>query len=154
MERFRADGHLTEESLDFLAASQPMNSLARLEISEHLSFCDMCLQRYSEKLTPQALLVPEVSCLQTLWARTRAERLRLAAGRYTAAVAAVALALTLLWTAPAIQFENRVRPAAAEPGVLQTWTQDLNSALDQAIGRFSGLMDGLGHTFSLGGYPS
>lgn len=45
MERFRADGHLTDEALLALIRQEEQSELERLEIAEHLAFCDACLQR-------------------------------------------------------------------------------------------------------------
>ena len=91
---FREDGHLCDEALAALARSEDcFDELERLEIAEHLAFCDFCLQRYAAALEDGALLVPERSCQRTLWARIRSRALRLAVSRYATAVAAVTLAL-------------------------------------------------------------
>lgn len=58
MERFRDDGHLTDEALSALIQQVPMGELERLEIAEHLAFCDICLQRYTTLLTDAPLLTP------------------------------------------------------------------------------------------------
>ena len=46
MKLFRDDGHLTDEALTALAG-ESLDDLSRLEIAEHLAFCDLCLQRYT-----------------------------------------------------------------------------------------------------------
>ena len=43
MERFHTDGHLTDEALAALIRDGRPDELSRLEIAEHLSFCDVCL---------------------------------------------------------------------------------------------------------------
>ena len=55
MERFRADGHLTDEALLALIRQEDQSELERLEIAEHLAFCDACLQRYTDLLAEDAL---------------------------------------------------------------------------------------------------
>ena len=45
MEQFDCGGHLTDEVLLCLIREAPMDELARLEIAEHLAYCDICLQR-------------------------------------------------------------------------------------------------------------
>ena len=44
---FAPDGHLTDCAFDDLLHSEP-DELARLEIAEHLAFCDHCTERYTE----------------------------------------------------------------------------------------------------------
>ena len=76
MERFRADGHLTDEALLALIRQEDQSELERLEIAEHLAFCDACLQRYTDLLAEDALLIPSRSCQQTLWQRLRVRAVR------------------------------------------------------------------------------
>ena len=45
MDIFRHDGHLTDGALAALAAGEPLDEAARLEIAEHLAYCDLCLLR-------------------------------------------------------------------------------------------------------------
>lgn len=98
MERFRADGHLTDEALEALIHGVETEPLGRLELAEHLSFCDLCLQRYTDRLTGGSLLTPEHSCRNSLWRRLRQRTLRVLTSRYATAAAAVALALSMVWS--------------------------------------------------------
>ena len=59
MELFQEDGHLTQYALDALVQDLPLDELSRLEIAEHLSFCDACVDRYSQALENCLLLTPE-----------------------------------------------------------------------------------------------
>ena len=52
-ELFTADGHLTDLAFKLLIDEQ-LDSLQSLEVSEHLSFCDRCLERYTEILCSDA----------------------------------------------------------------------------------------------------
>lgn len=97
MERFRDDGHLTDEALSALVQQAPLGELERLEIAEHLAFCDDCLQRYTLLLTDTPCF-HRSSCRETLWVRLRRRSIRLVTSRYATAAAAVVLALTLLWS--------------------------------------------------------
>ena len=55
---FREDGHLSDRALAALAQSEDrFDELERLEIAEHLAFCDECLQRYTLALEGGDLLV-------------------------------------------------------------------------------------------------
>ena len=144
MERFRADGHLTNEALAALVRDDSLDELSRLEIAEHLSFCDACLQRYTDLLCGTELLTPERSCQRTLWARVRTRTLRLVTSRYATAAAAVTLALTMLWGGREIQFTHpalpELRPAAAE---LRAWPERWNDALSETLSDVTDFFDGL-----------
>ena len=144
MERFRADGHLTNEALAALVRDDSLDELGRLEVAEHLSFCDVCLQRYTDLLCGAELLTPERSCQKTLWARVRTRTLRLVTSRYATAAAAVTLALTMLWGGREIQFTHpalpELRPAAAE---LRAWPERWNDALSETLSDVTDFFDGL-----------
>ena len=45
---FRPDGHLTDAALTALVRGDCLEELDRLELAEHLAYCDQCLQRYTE----------------------------------------------------------------------------------------------------------
>ena len=66
MDIFRYDGHLTDEALAALVTGESLDETARLEMAEHLAFCDLCLQRYTDALTGTELLTPEHSCRESL----------------------------------------------------------------------------------------
>lgn len=144
MERFRTDGHLTNEALAALVRDDSLDELGRLEIAEHLSFCDLCLQRYTDLLCGAELLAPERSCQKALWARVRTRTLRLVTSRYATAAAAVTLALTMLWGGREIQFTHpalpELRPAAAE---LRAWPERWNDALSETLSDVTDFFDGL-----------
>lgn len=138
MEVFRLDGHLTDEALTALAQGGDLDELERLEIAEHLSFCDLCLQRYTDALTDVPLLTPQRACREALWRRIRLQALQLITSRYATAAAAVALALTVVWGSgtPAPTQPPEERPALSQRVHLHlSWW---NTSLDQAV---SGISD-------------
>lgn len=146
MERFRPDGHLTDDALTALVQTQELGQLGRLEIAEHLSYCNLCLQRYTEALTCIPLLTPDQSCQTSIWRRIRSRAIRMITSRYATAAAAVALALTLLWSdtsfAGRLQArwdqENRAPEAHQAFQILpEEWTRSLNGLLTG----FQGLFD-------------
>lgn len=150
MDIFRVDGHLTDEALSALVQGGIADELVRLEAAEHLSFCDWCLQRYTDALAGTELLTPERSCRRTVQNRIRSRALRLITSRYATAAAAVALALTLIWggdpAAFAERFSARTEPhdyTAAER--FDGWTERWNDTLSQTMAHVSGFLDGLGH---------
>ena len=149
MERFHTDGHLTDEALAALIRDGRPDELSRLEIAEHLSFCDVCLQRYTDLLSGTTLLEPERSCSETLWVRVRMRTLRLVTSRYATAAAAVALALTLIWGGDPAAFAERFSVSAgtrdyAVAERFDGWTERWNDTLSQTIAHVSGFLDGLG----------
>lgn len=143
MDIFRHDGHLTDAALAALAAGGPLDETTRLEIAEHLAFCDLCLQRYTDALAGTELLAPEQSCRESLWRRIRARSARLFLNRYAAAAAAVALALTMLWGSAGITLPEGLPLPEDRPTVsdgLRKW----NESLDNAMSGVNDFFDGLG----------
>lgn len=149
MDIFRHDGHLTDEALTALVTGKPLDETARLEMAEHLAFCDLCLQRYTDALTGTELLTPEHSCRESLWRRIRARAARLFLNRYAAAAAAVALALTMLWGSAGVTLPEGLplpernplpedRPSVSDG--LRKW----NESLDSAMSGLNDFFDGLG----------
>ena len=145
MELFDPAGHLTDGALLALAHEEVPDELARLEMAEHLAYCDQCLHRYTALLAEAPLLTPAHSGRESLWRRVRARTLRLLASRYATAVAAVALALTVLWGSAAVPLPKR--PSLPEvPQRLQSWPQRWSDSLDGALSRFNDMFDDLGGT--------
>lgn len=139
---FRDDGHLNDAALLALVQEQPLDELSRLEIAEHLTYCDSCLQRYTDLLADTALDTPRNSCRETLWPQIRLRAARLFSQRYAAAVAAVALALTLLWGSAHPAFtevkETFEKPEVPYSEVLQSrW----DGAMEHTATWLSGLID-------------
>ena len=145
MELFDPAGHLTDGALLALAHEEVPDELARLEMAEHLAYCDQCLHRYTALLAEAPLLTPAHSCRESLWRRVRARTLRLLTSRYATAAAAVALALTVLWGSAAVPLPKR--PSLLEvPQRLQSWPQRWSDSLDGALSRFNDMFDDLGGT--------
>ena len=145
MELFDPSGHLTDNALLTLSRDEIPDELARLEMAEHLAYCDQCLQRYTDLLAETPLLTPAHSCRESLWRRIRARTLRILTSRYATAAAAVALALTVLWGSAAVPISKR--PSLAEvPQRLQSWPQRWSDSLDGTLSRFNDMFDDLGGT--------
>lgn len=94
MKLFCETGCLTDEALRAVRDGA-LDETARLEASEHMSFCDACLLRYTDLLTDDVLVAPPAPLAPTVMRRIRGRTLRVAVNRYArvAAVAALALAL-------------------------------------------------------------
>ena len=89
---FRPDGHLTDAALTALVRGGCLEELDRLELAEHLAYCDQCLQRYTELLSEGPMLTPARSCRESLRRRIRQRAVQLGVSRYATAAAAVTLA--------------------------------------------------------------
>ena len=86
---FRPDGHLTDAALTALVRGDCLEELDRLELAEHLAYCDQCLQRYTELLSEGPMLTPARSCRESLRRRIRQRAVQLGVSRYATAAAAV-----------------------------------------------------------------
>ena len=80
MELFQEDGHLTQYALDALVQNLPLDELSRLEIAEHLSFCDACVDRYSQALENCLLLTPEQPVAPSVMQRLRQRAIKVFSG--------------------------------------------------------------------------
>lgn len=96
MELFCETGCLTDAALRAVLDGT-LNETERLEVSEHMSFCDRCLVRYTDMLTEDTLQSPEKPIAPTVLQRIRQRALRVAVNRYTR-VAAVAVLAMALWS--------------------------------------------------------
>lgn len=143
MNLFRDDGHLTDEALAALSG-ETLDELSRLEIAEHLAFCDVCLQRYTLALETQPLLTPERTCRESVLRRIRQRALHVVTSRYATAAAAVALALTVVWGSgallpPADRLEQTAAPQELSD---HSWAQRWSDALDQVVSGWNTWLNG------------
>ena len=141
MEIFRHDGHLTDGALAALVAREPLDETDRLEIAEHLAYCDLCLQRYTGALAGAPLLTPERSCRESLWRRIRARTIQIFTSRYAAAVAGVVLALTLVWGSGygSIRLPELPEDRPTVSDGLRKWNESLDNAMSGVNDFFDGL---------------
>ena len=141
MELFRHDGHLTDGALTALVAGESLDETARLEIAEHLAYCDLCLQRYTGALAGAPLLTPERSCRESLWRRIRARTIQIFTSRYAAAVAGVVLALTLVWGSGygSIRLPELPEDRPTVSDGLRKWNESLDNTMSGVNEFFDGL---------------
>ena len=144
MEVFDPAGHLSDSALLALVRNEDaLDALARLEMAEHLSYCDRCLQRYTQLLAQDALLTPGHSCRESLWRRIRARTMGILTSRYATAAAAVALALTVLWGSTGVKLPE-APPLPEVSQRFQSWPERWNDSLRGALSQFNDLFDDLG----------
>lgn len=97
MELFDTHGHLTDNTLRAFSGGEALTELERLEIAEHLDFCDECLMRSIDLLPETALLTPPHSCQTSLRTAIRLRATRLFASRYATAAAALVI-VAAMWS--------------------------------------------------------
>ena len=145
---FRPDGHLTDAALAALARGEPLEELRRLELAEHLAYCDRCLQQYAALLTDSVLIPPSSSAEPGLRQKLRRRMLRRGVSRYAAAAAALALALTVLWGSAALPGRmppaGRPTPWEQAGDAFSAWADDWPRQLADALSGIPGLFDAPG----------
>ncbi len=100
-ELFLENGHLTDAALQGLIDGS-LDEMSRLEVGEHLSFCDACLDRYTALLTGDVLMEPETHQTLPVMREIRTRQVNTTMRRYATAVAAVAIG-SVLWYAGVFQ---------------------------------------------------
>ena len=112
-------GHLTDYALGALA-SEDLDELARLEIAEHLAFCDHCLERYTRILDREPLLETPDLFVPSVRRAFRRKMARLTASRYFTVSVSACISLVLwvtgVFSLPAARRqEEKARPDAGLP---------------------------------------
>ena len=94
MERFKNNGHISDYGFTVLLSNSE-DTLAALELSEHISFCDECCGRYANLLCDDVLISPPVPIAKTVISRLK-NTLRLRVfNKYCRAGIAACLAMAL-----------------------------------------------------------
>lgn len=94
-ELFDEHGHLTDHAFRQLILEEA-DELDRLEIAEHLDFCDHCVERYTAQLCEQPLLEPQESLREGIMRRIRRRAGMIFFNKYVVAVAAACFAI-IIW---------------------------------------------------------
>ena len=95
-ELFDPNGHLTDDAFGALLRDEPLDEMERLEISEHLSFCDRCVERYAALLDGSELLSPPEPVAPPVFRRIRERARNLFVNKYATAAAAACFAI-MFW---------------------------------------------------------
>lgn len=133
---FTADGHLTGEALRMLAA-EGLEELSRLEVAEHLSFCDECVQKYTEFLSAGELMQPPQELHENILRRIRRKARLFLCNRYGAAAAAACFAITFWLTGVFTpQVDQRPSGAAEEPVSITERTADFARNISDQLNAF------------------
>ena len=148
---FDIQGHLTDTALDALI-DETADELQRLEIAEHLSFCDHCLERYTSRLTGEALVVPpvkpvpiSVTVLQKIRRRARVVFFN----RYATMAVAACFAL-ILWVSGAFVVNaNRMEFKLLD--AIQSGSQQFSQATNSFSEKLSDILQNLINKFDAKG---
>lgn len=135
---FNDDGCLTACAFSALA-DDSLDELSRLEVAEHLSFCDKCIDAYSDFLANDSLISPPKPMANTVMMRIRMKALSFFSSKYFSAAVAACLAFTL-WCTGAfdIKFNDESRIKTTEAISSST------SQLAEGVNSFSAMLgDGL-----------
>ena len=126
-------GHLTGAGLNAMENGS-LDELGSLEAAEHLSFCDACLNRYTNWLEamPQALLSPARDIAPQVQNLLRMRSIRVFTNKYVSIAAAVILAF-VLWNFGAFNMST----GAAQRGV-DRLAEGPRFAISQSIQQFIG----------------
>ena len=95
-ELFDPNGHLTDDAFGALLRDEPLDEMERLEISEHLSFCDRCVERYAALLDGSELLSPPEPVAPPVFRHIRERARKLFVNKYATAAAAACFAI-MFW---------------------------------------------------------
>ncbi len=105
-EIFNNKGCLTEYAFSQLETNQNLDELTRLEIAEHLAYCDSCLLQYTNYLAQtdtQQLLQPSKDLTKTVLSKIKTTAYKIMFNRYVTVVAAASFALVFTFSGV---FEN------------------------------------------------
>ncbi|MDL2293642.1 zf-HC2 domain-containing protein [Ruminococcaceae bacterium OttesenSCG-928-D13] len=143
MELFHEDGHLTDAGLAALIDGG-LDELERLEVAEHLSFCDKCLVRYTALLTDEVLLTPETPQKPKVMKRLRSRTWKVRVGRYATVAAAACLAV-VMWAVGSFAAPRIGRDDTRQPAQTQTAQDTGTVAAGAAAAGQTGDVGILGH---------
>ena len=142
---FDREGHLTDDGL-YALKDGTLDDLGALEAAEHLSFCDLCLLRYTDLIdaAPACLQEPMRDLIPQVQNLMRLRRFRIMTNRYVSAAAAVVLAF-MLWGFASLghnqQMANRtVQPREPRVSLGQWWDHTVSgfySSLDDTFSNFT-----------------
>ena len=140
---FCQDGCLTDEAFQDLINGKA-DELARLEIAEHLSFCDKCVERYVNLLCEEPLLDPVVPAVPKVQSEIRRKMRTVFFNRYMRVGVAACLTL-ILWlggvfsTNKDITQQEAILPKPTKDKISHSWTEktaDFSQQISGGIGQF------------------
>ncbi len=141
MELFTDSGHLTDMALQ-AAIAETLDEMGRLEVAEHLSFCDACLVRYTDMLTDETLIAPAAPLRPRIVTRWKKKIIAFALSRYGTVAAAVAIGMAMWSTgifSNAIEITQPTKPTGAAAGIAQQVNGFFGNMADNINGVFGAI---------------
>lgn len=141
MKLFDYEGHLTAEGLKGLTDGT-LDEMQRLEASEHLDFCDSCVERYALALTDDVQMEPPAGLAPWIFGRLRA-RLRSVFFSRFSRVAVAAVMTLVIWNGAFVGEGLLTRSAQ--------WIQDYSKnpgALSETLNEWGSSLQDLGDGFN------
>lgn len=141
MDLFYKDGHLSDEGLQTVVHGEP-DEMQRLEASEHLSFCNHCLDRYTTLLTDDVLIAPKEPLKEPVLRRIGKKSKLVLLSRYTTVAAAAVLAV-VLWSSgiftlgPKNVAPQKDKEPFALSGTLNSAATYVNNTMNSFFGGFT-----------------
>ena len=136
-------GCLTTFGLESLVEGS-LGELERLEVSEHLAYCDLCVERYTALLAEETLLEAPELMRQGVLAAVRKRAVKVLVNRYFHMAVAASLTL-VLWGSGVFNSFGEVRlvrpPEARNPEASISWR--LNSFASEVSDGVTDFMDQL-----------
>lgn len=153
-EYFSLDGHLTDLAFEQMN-SDTLTELERLEIAEHLSFCDSCIERYTSFLCGSELLAPPEPLSLGVCKRIRQLLRTIFFNRYVT-VGVAACFTMILWTngvfSPSL-IESTARPLSRISSISQTLSEKTSEFSEKLSDNIQDALDQI-QAIKLKGAPS
>ena len=132
---FTENGHLTDEALR-ATVNETLDEMARLEVAEHLSFCDGCLERYTALLTDDTLRTPATPITAPVLSRLRRRAVGILFNKYTTYAAAACLAM-MLWGAGMFQ-SVATQPPGWQKVMMEAPSASITTRADSLLATLNG----------------
>ena len=145
MKLFNGDGHITDEGLRALVAEE-LDEMGRLEVSEHLDFCDRCVERYSEMLTDDLEIAPPVEIAPVVIHKIRQRTRVVFLNRFTRVSVAAMLAI-VIWVGGFYRngilnpSDEHLEQVATTARSIQDKIWNWSSNLDQLLSGFNSFLN-------------
>lgn len=143
---FDTEGHITDRGFQMLIHEE-LDETPRYELAEHLDFCDRCVERYTDFLVDDSLMVPREEIAPTVMEKLK-HRARMVILSRTARVSIAACLALVIWVGGASRLQF-VQPDKGNFGQtnqkafsLQQAFQGANEGLDQIFSSFNAFLRG------------
>lgn len=143
---FDTEGHITDRGFQMLIHEE-LDETPRYELAEHLDFCDRCVERYTDFLVDDSLMVPREEIAPTVMEKLK-HRARMVILSRTARVSIAAYLALVIWLGGAsrLQFVQPDKENFGETNQkafsLQQAFQGANEGLDQIFSNFNAFLRG------------